>query len=433
MRKAITLSAIFFLIGLFSCKKDGELKPDFDDGGLAISFVDTFSVTTQVVREDSLRTDLSVYNLLGLYHDPIFGPTSASIYTQVLLTGVNVDLESSTSTLDSIVLTLDYEVLYGDTAAPMSINVYELSTDLNNSNEYYSNSHTPHYSTPIGSLTFTPNLDDSVSIGFDNSKKIPHLRVKLSNTFGQSIMNGDIQGSNDMVDNSTFTSFMKGLYITTVDSVNNTSLASGQGSILSFDMNSSLSTVTIYYNDTSKYDFTINSEGVKYNRFDHNYTGTDIEVHLNNSITKDTTVTYVSSMAGVKTRLDIPNIKDITSNGTVVINKAEIVLTVENGSEGNFDDPVSSMSLVGIDENGDAFFIPDFFEGLDHYGGDYDEDTKTYTFNISRHINDLIYHTNNYGMYIIANGSAISADRSVLGSEKNSISELKLNITYSKI
>ena len=142
MRKAFVFSAIFFLIGLFSCKKDGELKPDFDDGGLAINFVDTFSITTKLIEEDSIRTDLSIYNLLGLYNDPIFGPMSSSIYSQVVLSGVNVDFGSDTAVLDSVVLTLDYEALYGDTASPMSINVYVLDESLNASNQYYSDYYT---------------------------------------------------------------------------------------------------------------------------------------------------------------------------------------------------------------------------------------------------------------------------------------------------
>lgn len=434
MRNAIVFSAIFFLIGLFSCKKDGELKPDFDDGGLAISFVDTFSVSTKLVQEDSLRTDLSIFNLLGLYHDPIFGPMSSSLYSQVTLTGVNVDFGSDTATLDSIVLTLDYEALYGDTASPMSINVYVLDESLNSSNEHYSDQYTSYNPTPIGSLTFTPNLKDSVNIGFNSETKAPHIRIKLDNTFGESLMKADGSGRNRMTNNSTFTEFFKGLYITTTDSVSNTSLAAGQGSILSLNMNSALSTVTLYYNDSLKYDFTINSEGVKYCRYAHNYTGTDIEAHLNNSPIRDTTVSYLSTMAGVKTKVEIPHIKNITRNGAVVINKAELVVTLENGTEGNFDDPLESISLVGIDENGETFFLPDFFEGIDYYGGEYDSDTKTYKFNIARHVNDLIYgNSGNYGMYLVANGASISAKRSVVTTEKHPSAKIKLNITYSKL
>ncbi len=431
LQKATLAFAVLFLIGLVSCKKDGELSPDFDDGGLAVSFVDTFSISTQVVEEDSLRSDLSIRNLLGLYNDPIFGPVSSSIYSEVVLSGVDVDLNSPISTLDSVVLTLAYNSLHGDTAAQMDISVYELSSQLDG--DYFSNMYNPFMPSAIGTLSFVPNLTDSVNVGFDGLNKAPHIRVKLSNTFGQKLINADAQGSNDMKDNETFTAFMHGLYITTNDSVDNTSFSAGQGSMLSLDLNSSLSTVTIYYNDTSKYDFTISSSGIKYSRYKHKYDGTDIEAHLANSALKDSTVIYASTMAGVKTKIDFPHIRNLISNGNVVINKAELVVTLENGTEGLFDDPLESISLVGIDENGDDFFLPDAFEPLDFFGGDYDETTKSYSFNIARHLNDLLYNTPSYGMYIVANGSSIRANRSVFGSEKNTTSKIKLNITYSKL
>jgi len=437
MRKVLVLSAIFFLTLNFSCKKDGELNPDFDNGNLSILFTDTFSINTSLVEEDSLRTDLSVYHLLGLYNDQNFGKVSSSIYTQVLLSGVNVDFGPS-PTLDSVVLTMGYQGFYGDTLTPMSINVYQITTLMDKSNNYYSNSYLSYNPAPLANLTFTPNPIDSVSIGFDTIKRPAHLRINLGITFGQSLLNADVNGSNDMANNTTFTAFMNGLYITTVDSVDNTSLLPGTGSIAYFNMNSSLSTVTLYYNDTSKYNFSISTDGVKYSRFAHNYTGTDLIKHLPPvNPTRDTTITYLSTMAGVKTKLEIPNIKGLLSDGAVIINKAEIIFSLESGStfEGNFDKELESLSLVGIDANGSAFFLPDFYEGIDYYGGSYNSSTKTYTFNIARHINDLLYKTTtDYGLYLIANGGSISANRSIIGSSTSpNITKIRLNITYSKI
>ena len=91
MQKAFFLSALLFLTLLFSCKKDGKLTPDFDNGNLAISYLDTFAITTSVEREDSLRTDALALNMIGIYNDPIFGYVSSSLYTQVLLTGVDLN------------------------------------------------------------------------------------------------------------------------------------------------------------------------------------------------------------------------------------------------------------------------------------------------------------------------------------------------------
>ena len=47
------LSVIFFTT-LFSCKKDGELYPEFNSENLVVRFTDTLSISTKVLRNDSL-------------------------------------------------------------------------------------------------------------------------------------------------------------------------------------------------------------------------------------------------------------------------------------------------------------------------------------------------------------------------------------------
>jgi hypothetical protein len=428
LRKILFLSAIFFLSLAFSCKKDGKLTPDFENGDLSISFTDTFSLNTVVIQEDSLRTDLSNLNLIGLYNDSIFGPVSSSIYTQILLTGVNVDFNNSISDpalLDSLVLTLDYQALYGDATSPMTVEVYKLSAPLYADTNYYSNSFSARELTPIATTTFTPNLNDD-------------LRIKLSSSYGDSLI-----FHSPYIDNTAFSSIFNGFYITVKDSVTGTTIPQGSGSIAYFDLNSSNTKLSLYYHHNSleksgpvQYDFLIGAEGVKFSHFNHNYSGTDVESHLNNTPIKDTTVVYVSTMAGVKTKIDIPNITDLIKDGSVTINKAELTFTIENGSDGNFAEVPPSISLVGIDAAGSPLFLPDFFEGTDHYGGILSDDGlfKTYTFNISRHLHQIAYSLiSDYGMYLIANSSSTSANRVVIGSEKSSVYKIRLEITYSKL
>lgn len=433
LRKVFLLSALFFTILLFSCKKDGELIPAFDEGNLSVLFTDTFSITTSVVPEDSLRTDLAVYHLLGLYNDPIYGPKSSSIYTQMNLTGSNVDFGTN-PILDSVILTMSYQGFYGDDESSMSIRVFELTTELSSNNDYYSNTFTSHNPAFLTTKTFTPNPKDSVSISFDTILRAPHLRINLGNDFGNKIFAGDINGSNDLSDDATFQQYINGLYITTENTVSNTTLAPNTGSIAYFDMNSALSTVIVYYNDTSSYEFTINSGTVKYSRFDHNYSGTDVEKHLNNDIAKDTTLAYISTMAGVKTKLFIPHLKDILKDGSVIINKAELIIPIELGTDGRYDPAVATLAVVGIDADNSPVILPDLNEGLEYYGGSLDEINKTYTFNISRTVHDLIYNTDtDYGMYLLPSGSSITSKRIVFGSWSNPVSNIKLSITYSKI
>ena len=423
LRKVSFLSAIFFLTFTYSCKKDGKLTPDFENENLSINFTDTFSIQTTLVQEDSLRTDLSNRNLLGLYNDPVFGPMSSSIYTQVLLTGASVDFGVA-PVLDSIVLSLDYEGYYGD-GFPMTIEVYSLIDSLDPNTDYYSNNNLLTEATPIATTTFTPNLNND-------------LQITLDTSLGNALLNNAPYANNTDIE-----TVLKGFHITVKDSVTGAVIGKKRGSISYFNLNSSNTTLSLYYHynnvlpkNSSVYNFSINSEVVKFSHFEHNYSGTDIEAHLNNLPTKDSTVTYVSPMAGVKTKVEIPNIKQLAENGTVVINKAEIIFTIENGTEFDFNGALASLSLVAIDANGDPQFLQDFFEGPDHYGGILVNQGafKTYTFNVTRHIHQLVYNTTtDYGMFLVANGSTTIANRSVISSENSTSNKIRLEITYSKL
>lgn len=430
LRKTQLFSALLFLgiIFFFSCKKDGELIPQFDKGNLNLIETDTFTIETSLAREDSIRTDIAGFNLLGIYNDPIFGFTSSSIYSQLTLNGLNVDFGAG-ATLDSAVLTLQYSGMYGDTLSPINVNVFEITTQMDKSINYFSNTFLSHDPTPLVNLSFTPNIKDSVFVLFDSTNRAAHLRINLGATFGNRIL-AESGGSN-LADNATFTQFFKGLYITTVDSVQSSTLPAGQGSIVYFNVNSPLSTVTIYYNDTSSYSFLMNAESVKYSRFDHNYTGTPVEAKLQGL--GDTTVAYVQTLAGVKTKIEIPHIKEILKEGDVAVNQAQLIVTVENGSDAVFE-AVPTLTLVGIADDETSVFLPDFFEGLNFFGGFIEPLEKTYTFNIPRHLHSMIYNpSKNNGMYLLATGQSITANRTVLGTQKNPTAKLKLKIIYTKL
>lgn len=436
LRKALLLSVIFS-ITIVSCKKDGQLFPEFNDENLTIQYSDTFNILTSLIKEDSIRTDFAGVNLLGIYHDSIMGVASSSIYTEITLAGTNVSFGQN-AVLDSAVLSLKYlngVSFYGNILTPMSINVLQLSEQMIKS-EYYSNEDLTTNSTPLGTLTFTPQPADSTKIisNGDTIKLAPQVRIRLNDTFGQSIIDLG-NNSNTISNNQTIKNLVNGFYITPTSTVTSSSLQKGEGSIITFDMNSSVSTLTLYYhNDTEankSYSFLINSESKKYNRFAHNYTNTDVEKHLAGS-GFDTTVTYVQSMGGVKTKLIIPNIKELAKQDNFIINKAELVFTINEGSDLTLN-AIENMMLTGINSSGTATFLVDYLEGSQYFGGSIDNTTKTYRFNISRHLQDLIQNNKeDYGFYLMPSGASVNANRSVINSFKHPSNKIKLNITYSK-
>jgi len=302
LKKVSLFPVLIFLIALSSCSKDGELAPDFDSGDLTVLFTDTFSLTTGVEIEDSNRTDLAAFNLLGIYNDPVFGPTASSIYTQVTLNGLNVDF--GTAVLDSAVITLRYSNSYGD-STPTTVNVFRLTEPMSKSTSYFSNTSLTNDPIPLATKTFIPNITDSVFVGFDSLNRAPHLRIRLDDDFGQSILDAPLT---DLEDNDAFSQFVNGFLITPSETVDNTTL------------------VTLYYNDSLSYEFLINSvETAKFSRFDHNYAGTEIEARANGG--GNTDLSYVQALSGVRTKIQIPDIKDLIADGRVIINKAELIVT----------------------------------------------------------------------------------------------------------
>lgn len=437
IRKAVVLS-VLFLIVLISCKKDGELYPEFNNENLSIHFTDTLTIVTTLVKDDSISTLYAGANLVGIYNDSVFGPASASFYTEITLNGANVNFGTN-PIIDSVVLSLKYvsaNSLYGSIITQQTVDVYRLDENLSKSDYFsYDSLSYSSYPTPLGSLTFLPNLTDSVQViqNGNTTWQEAHERIRLSDAFGQEILSAGA-GSNSILDNTELLSLVKGLYITPSTTVNNTTLAPSEGSILYFDMNSSLSTLTVFYRDDSitekSYSFLINSESKKFNHFEHNYTNTEIDKQLS-GLSYDSTLTYVQAMGGVKTKLLIPNLKNLSTDGKIVINKAELVFNVSD--VGNNLAPIEKLALLGITAEGGAIFLIDYFEGTEYFGGKYDETNRTYTFNIARHLQDLINNNKtDYGMYLVATSSSITANRSVINSFKHPSKNIKLNITYSK-
>src|SRR5436190_2189751 len=80
-----------------------DVQPPNDRINLIYS--DSTTITAYTVREDSLRTDETTYQLLGSYLDPVFGRTDASIFAQVTTVLPGVSFGDST-VLDSLVLSL---------------------------------------------------------------------------------------------------------------------------------------------------------------------------------------------------------------------------------------------------------------------------------------------------------------------------------------
>ena len=449
---------------LAACDKSSviglDVQPESDL--LNVNFSDTTSLFTVTIKEDSLRTDQALITnnnaQFGKYIDPIFGVVDASIFTQLRLpSSITSNSFGQNPICDSVCLSLYYgTTFYGKKERKaQKVNVYTLSADMIQTKNYYSNDSSITY-TPIditasgNGLVFIPRpfATDSVAVGQTSTgaliKETAQLRVRMATSFGQNILNE--QGTTNLTSNENFQQFLKGLYIT---AENSQGLGSGEGNILNLKMADSK--MTIYYHYTgqtltlpqvdsiwnAKYDLALNNVS-RFNRFKHNRTNASIDLQnqINIGSSQNQTV-YIQSLSGVKTKLMFPYLLQQNASGPIAINKAELILKLDQDATYQLDTfaAPAKLLLFGIADDGTNVVIPDLNEGDSYFGGTYNEATKEYRFNIARYIQQVLTgNRKNTGLYIIASNGAVNANRVVIGGGQTGGNyQMKLNITSTKL
>jgi hypothetical protein len=407
-----------------ACKKEEsiiglEVQPA--DEKLGVFYTDTISIESYTVKEDSLLTNSTFYNLLGSINDSVFGKSKASFYTQITLPTTNITFGNQSNIIvDSVVLDLKYNGYYGN-LNPQSFKVFEITDDISTDKSYYSNLNLSFKPGEIGSIdNHTPNPSSPFYSGSDTLA--PILRIKLDNELGNRFINAD---ASVYTSTSNFLAFFKGLYVTSDNQNQNIN----DGAILYFDLISASSKLTIFYSENANqksFDFIIGPGATRINKFEHDYSNTPVEKQLlNPALGKD--MVYVQSMAGLKTKLTFPHLQEFKN---IAINKAELIMPYEqyNGFL-----PNSKLTLTSIDAEGKPNAIADASEGDNYFGGFIDYNAKEYRFNIARHLHKIInLRQADYGLMVMPIAGVINANGTILKGGYP-FNQMKLKITYTKL
>ncbi len=448
MKRSLLMPAFagLMLLAFFSCRKStfigDELIPDGDF--LNSERSDTFTIITQVLQDDSAVTNRNLFYSLGSINEgeqfDQFGKTFAHIYTQVNLPTNNLFLGDG-AIADSAVLILDYAGLYGDSTAKHSVSVYKLIDDLNINQNYYSDTRLHYLPIAIGRKDdFIPNLKDSIQ-GY-SFKYAPSLRIRLSDWFADELIN-----QNDtikFINDTTFTNFLKGLYI-------ETDTAELSQSIMLFNMSSFISGITLYYKNATADSLSVSFpfNGPIINSYTHNFEGSQASASLTNPVEEEDSIIYLQGFTGLKTYIQIPYLENLEG---VSINKAELTFTVINEPESGLfalpprllfieSDTLLKNKYTFIDYGLEYYWsVVDQFISSYDYGGALDTLTEisgqqqsTYKFNLTRHFQEIIDGDieNNGFQLIVFPGYRIP--NSVILGGSGSIYEPKLSITYTHI
>lgn len=416
---------------IVSCNKEPnliglDLLPGSDRLGL--NFTDTSSIVAYTVKEDSLSTEGLSQNQAGYLIDEIFGNSEASFYTQFNLSASGISFGDD-PVIDSIVLTMVYNGVYGDSLAQHTFNVYEIADTLSFYLDYNAFSSTPYETQPIGTATFVPNFKEADSI--DGKYVKPHLRITLSSEYGQEILNSD---DDTRSSNINFVKKFKGLLVKPEPVV------SGSGSMIYFNLLDDYSRVNIFYhklNDTIAKQalFPINSNCVRYNQYNHfDFIGADPQYQ--NQRDGDTTSgnerVFLQSMSAAKVKLRIPYLGNIPVREKMAVNEAILVLTNENPDR-PFNAPVQ-LAMRALSDSGTYIVLPDESIGSAYFGGRY-VNKKEYRFRVTKYVQDRLMNPDepDYGLMLIVAGGALNADRVVLSGPASEQNRMKLLIYYTEL
>lgn len=449
----LTLLVSLFILG--SCENPTGVGLDVGpDIALNSKLVDTSTVITKLQKQDTIATNFTDRSTLGYFNDPVFGETTASIALALNIPSVNFKFGTAT-VLDSAILVLPYTEFYGDSLnATFQAELRQLNEVLFSDSRkiYYSNKTWLTKSALIGSKTITTNLKDSIIIQdirkgkVDSIKRVPRqLRIKLDPDFVRNnIINVD---SVNKVSNLAFNNFIKGLFVSV-----NKGATTGAGGLFSFDTNTTGATrLDVFYKstvagvtDTLVNTFNVNgSQGNAATELTWNMAGTVVKTALESTV-KNHTVLYLKGLGGTSVKIEFPYIQKLKELGAnVAINRAELVFYVDNTNANLSYKPISRLRTFRWDIATRPQLLPDEspndprYLGPGFIGGFYNTNVKSYTFNFTGYVQDLISgKMKNYGTFIMPSDVLNPSSnlnilgRSVVGGGAGTTYKVKLRVFY---
>jgi len=381
-------SAIFFTTALFlllvcitSCEENptiigSDLLPAKDF--VNIKSTDTIGVEAYTQYTDTTVTNGRTYSYLGKLSDPYFGDTKTDFVSQLRL------LEKwpggGPFSIDSVKLFFSIQGAKGtiDTLAVHKVQLYEITEQLNSAVKYYSNGD-PNAGMPMGTFILPPIPKDTIQ----------SMEVLLPNSFGEYLMR-DTTKLEQEDDANDFRTFFKGVYLTMEDSP--------ASFLVAMEFSSADFFVRVYYHSYNSgsslyFDFVINTNSVRYNRYIHNFASADPAKkikHINDGI-KDSSI-YLQAFNGVFPQIKIPGLKNIKDNiQRISVNKARLTFSVFIDSSDFTISTIPPQILMKYTVSDTVqYLVPDYQVSSSFFDGVFNSSTKTYSFNLASFVQEYL-------------------------------------------
>lgn len=446
--------------------------------------VPTYDTLLDVVTDsnylylDSSRITKTENHALGYLEDPEFGNTSAAVYFGItpLTTGSNPfpNKDLIGDKVDSVILSLSYQGLYGDSLSVETIRVSEIAgtADFKDSITGYpiTAPYFPLVSQPLGSATVdfrTLNDAKQFKQGKDTAITTQEnvLRIKLDRTLGLRLAGYDT--STAYASDSLFATRFRGIALT-IDSFGSVR----KKALAYFNLSDTAKTkLTVYYRtdnsgvlDTSYVNFiyNVNTSSKNANLVRRTISGSNYQRNmLSTAANKDKV--YIQSGPGSYATLSVPGLSTMANR---LIYKAELIMKILPSTENNFLTP----PILFLDQRDSANsryvtvqndFLIDNSGNYNYtsFGGLVKGDTA-YIFNLTRYFQSVItrkqtpykfrvyapfqtqpYYTTSdvypatysLPLYPFLINSLIAYGRVVVGGGSHPTQKMKVRLVYSRI
>ncbi|UYQ95247.1 DUF4270 domain-containing protein [Chitinophaga horti] len=447
---ALALMAALF--AYTACNKATSLGVDLIPGSDNVNVKDT--TIENIIANNIWQTDSAVFTgaanytaVLGsITDDLVFGRTQGTLYTQVSLPNSGFSYSGTAQTLDSVILYIGYNGFYGDSMAPLKLNVYRMNEPkfrIDSNYRYYQKLGVD-VAQQIGSATIIPRqLRDSIIVY--GVKQTPALRIALTPAFGNLLLQQTTSGN--FVNDSTFRAFLGGIAVVPDTTVLGRNL-------LYLNLASTSTKLSVYYksaeNDSLVSSFAFDSYASAHaNYFSRNYTGSEAAQYINTNNPLGDSLLFLQEAPGIYAKLKIPGLESIPK---AIINKAELAITeVTFGSDPARDaiytEPDRLMLAQYQAATGDSVkALVDYGNptnpNLSYFGGQRTVISDLgimkvvqYKFNIARHLQLLLDSKDtNFGLRLEALSSLnIDSRRVKVGGGNHSTYKMKLRIIYTQL
>lgn len=334
---------LIILSALFSCEDPSSIGIGLidDNDNLAVKFTE-FALYSKVVQLDSIITTNRGIMMTGNHTDGDFGNVQVQSYLRLLPPRTSPNIPENVLEADSVRMDFRFNYLFGQNF-PVSheLSVHELSEQLQVDTTYYSFSSTPFEPVSVIDTTFMISEQDTL-LSLDLEAMKDELFMALKD------FEPDSAGTADFLEQFKGMTLISGLT---------------SNAVLGFDVAASESNIILYYTTNDSIVNTVKiTYFTNYNQITPDFTGTELDgIELLTDFSPASGKSYLQTGTGLVHKVDFQQYFDFIDNdttGTIVINKAELVMDNLQGLANSIKPP-QQMSFYFTNEANEIIQVGD--------------------------------------------------------------------------